>query len=125
MANVRKEIDALRTRFANVVEASGGQVKVTKKSGKVRCDYTVGDRRQYVVWHSSFSDTNAPKIVLKQLRQAAEILELCKEARKTYEIELIARVHDSAAWEAFEDWTETWLKNITAKIEAETKEALE
>ena len=87
----------------------------------MRCDYTVGDKRQYVVWHSSFSDTNAPKIVLKQLRQTAEILELCKEARKKYEIELIARVHESAEWEAYEDFAEVWLKEITAKLEGEAK----
>ena len=121
MANVKKEMNSLRARFASVVEASGGTVEVKKGPGSVRCDYTVGARRQYVIWHYTCSDRNAPKVLLKKLREKAEILELCKQARKTYEIELIARVHDSAAWEAFEDWTETWLKDITAKIEAEVQ----
>lgn len=125
MANVKKEVNSLRARFASVVIASGGTVDVIKGAGSVRCNYTVGGKRQHVIWHYTHSDRNAPKNVLKQLRQKAEILELCKEARKTYEMELIVRVHDSTEWEAFEDWTETWLKDITAKIEAETKAALE
>lgn len=122
MANVKKEMMQLRKRFHKTVLASGGEVKARNlnSSGK-RYDYIVGDVKQYYIWHGTVSDVNGPKNTLKDIRRIAEILSLCREARKMNEIELISRVHDSAEWEAYEDYAEVWLKDITAKLQAEVQ----
>jgi len=123
MANLKKEVTQIQRKFHSMVLASGGRIEKFKKSGSERYDYILDDVKQYFIWHYTISDMNGVKMMLRDLRRVAVTLNIGREVRKAYEIELIVRVHYDDAWEAFEDWTETWLKNITAKIEAETKEA--
>lgn len=118
MANVKKEVTQLQKKFHSMVLASGGRIEKFKKKGSERYDYVVNETKQYFIWHFTISDVNGVKAMLRDLRRVAETLNIGRELRKEYEIELIVRVHYDDAWEEYETFEEEWLKNITAKLEA-------